>query len=143
MSFCYERCIHFSDTDAAGVVFFARYYAICHEAYEESLAAHGLELARYFKGSGLLLPISSSRAEYKRPLTCGDRIRVALQPERLSENSFALHYEITRLGRPDKLAATVRTEHVCISTTAKERLALPEEIVSWIGKAHRETSRSA
>ena len=41
MPFTYERTIHFADTDAAGVVFFANYLRLCHEAYEEALAAAG------------------------------------------------------------------------------------------------------
>lgn len=45
MSFAYSRHIHFRDTDAAGVVFFANYLALCHEAYEEALAAAGLEIS--------------------------------------------------------------------------------------------------
>ena len=45
MPFEYQRTVHFADTDAAGVVFFANYLAICHEAYEESLGAAGIGLA--------------------------------------------------------------------------------------------------
>ena len=44
MPFVYRRTIRFADTDAAGVVFFPNYLAICHEAYEESLADDGIEL---------------------------------------------------------------------------------------------------
>ena len=44
MSFAYSRTIHFADTDAAGVVYFARYLSICHEAYEEALAAAGIDM---------------------------------------------------------------------------------------------------
>ena len=42
MPFVYHRTIRFADTDAAGVVFFPNYLTICHEAYEESLAAAGI-----------------------------------------------------------------------------------------------------
>ena len=38
MPFSYSRSVRFADTDAAGVVFFANYLALCHEAYEEALA---------------------------------------------------------------------------------------------------------
>ena len=38
MPFAYLRTIHFPDTDAAGVVFFPNYFAMCHEAYEEALS---------------------------------------------------------------------------------------------------------
>ena len=74
--FSYQRTIHFSDTDAAGVVFFARYLAIAHEAYEEALGAHGLPLAQFFKDTGFVIPIAKSEASYLRPLETGERIRV-------------------------------------------------------------------
>ena len=39
MPFTYERTIRLGDTDAAGIMFFANYLVLCHEAYEASLAA--------------------------------------------------------------------------------------------------------
>jgi hypothetical protein len=39
MPFSYVRTVRLADTDAAGVVYFARTLSICHEAYEAALAA--------------------------------------------------------------------------------------------------------
>ncbi len=64
MSFIYHRTIHFPDTDAAGVVFFANYLSICHEAYEEALAAAGVEMRSFFTASGVVVPITKSNADY-------------------------------------------------------------------------------
>ena len=44
MTFTYSRQIYLSDTDAAGVVYFAKGLEICHQAYEESLAEAGISL---------------------------------------------------------------------------------------------------
>ncbi len=135
MAFVYHRTIHFSDTDAAGVVFFPNYLAVCHEAYEESLAAAGLELKSFFSEHAVVVPIAQSRAEYLRPLACGDKVRVTLISVRLDDSSFAIDYELHRLGRPDKLAARVRTEHVCITSGTRQRHALPAPLAAWI-KGH-------
>ena len=132
MAFTYRRTIRFADTDAAGVVFFPNYFAICHEAYEESLAADGLELRSFFCDQDVVVPVSKSQAEYLRPLTCGDKVSVTLTPALLGPDSFAISYELRRLGPPDKLAARVRTEHVCISSRSRERHALPAAIAAWI-----------
>ena len=48
MSFYYRRIVHFQDTDAAGVVYFVNVLAICHEAYEASLAAFDINLKVFF-----------------------------------------------------------------------------------------------
>jgi len=131
-SFTYKRTIHLSDTDAAGVVFFARTFALCHEAYEESLLAVGIELNEFLGRTGVVIPISHAEADYKRPLWTGDRVSIAVTPQRVSENTFAITYEITKLGTPPKVAATVRTEHVCIATDKRERMPLPQGLAAWI-----------
>jgi 1,4-dihydroxy-2-naphthoyl-CoA hydrolase len=132
MPFIYRRAIRFADTDAAGVVFFPNYFAICHEAYEESLAADGIELRSFFSEHGVLVPVSKSQAYYLRPLTCGDKVTVALTPSLLGPDSYAINYELHRAGPPEKLAARVRTEHVCTSSRARERHDLPPAIAAWI-----------
>ena len=131
--FSYTRTIHFPDTDAAGVVFFARYLAICHEAYEEALAAAGVELQTFFGQHGVVVPISRSEASYLRPLVCGDRVRVEVTPSRLSEHAFALDFIMMKVGRSgEKRAAVARTEHVCITTVARERTPLPAPLAAWV-----------
>jgi len=130
--FTYERTIHFPDTDAAGVVFFANYLAICHEAYEEALAAAGLPVRSFFSDQGIMIPVSKSSADYLRALYCGDRVRVSVAPTLLSEDSYAIEYDLVRLGPREKLAGHVRTAHVCISSTTRERTALPAALRTWI-----------
>jgi 1,4-dihydroxy-2-naphthoyl-CoA hydrolase len=131
MPFSYTRTVHFPDTDAAGVVFFARYLSICHEAYEEALAAAGVPLATFFADHGVVVPVAKSEATYLRPLVCGDKLRIDLTPVALSENSYAIDYVIWKTGTADKRAAVIRTEHVCISSTTRERLPLPAPVAVW------------
>jgi len=128
----YKRTIHFADTDAAGVVFFPNFLAICHEAYEESLAAAGIELNTFFGAHAVLVPVAKSAAEFLRPLACGDRISVGLRARPTGVDGYAIDYEVRRLGPPDKLAARVRTEHVCISARSRERQALPAPLAAWL-----------
>lgn len=137
MPFSYERTIHFADTDAAGVVFFANYLRICHEAYEEALHEAGIELSSFFSDTGVVVPVSKSEAEYLRPLRCGDKVKVDLRPERLAPDRFAIHFELTLLGKLEKTAAKVRTEHICVSTTKRERAPLPLGLGAWVDHANR------
>ena len=134
MPYTYSRTIHFPDTDAAGVVFFANYLVICHEAYEEALAAAGLDVVTIFAANDIVVPIAKSSAEYLRPLRVGDKLRISVLPELLSENSFALSFELFRLGLPEKLAARVRTEHICTSRQLRERVALPPALAAWVSQ---------
>lgn len=132
MSFTYERTVRLADTDAAGVVYFARTLSLCHEAYEAALAAAGIDLNELLGATGIVVPISRSEADYKRPLRPGDTVRVSVTPELISDNSFAIRYEVTKLGPPVKLAASVRTEHVCTAPAKRERAPLPVALAAWV-----------
>lgn len=132
MPFVYERTIRLAETDAAGIVFFANYLVLCHEAYEAALAAAGLPVQDFLGGGDTIIPIARSSAEYLRPLQCGDAIRVELTPTRLSENSFAIDYQITRHGPPAKLAARAHTEHVVTSRSQKSRMPMSEKLAAWV-----------
>jgi 1,4-dihydroxy-2-naphthoyl-CoA hydrolase len=132
MPFTYERTIHFPDTDAAGVVFFANYLSICHEAYEEALNAAGIDIRSFFSDTGVVVPISKSSADYLRPLFCGDKLKVTLRPTPLSGDTYCIEYEMLRVGRPDKLAASVKTCHVCIDSKTRERVPLPPALAAWV-----------
>jgi 1,4-dihydroxy-2-naphthoyl-CoA hydrolase len=132
MPFQYARTAHFADTDAAGVVFFANYLAICHEAYEEALSEAGIDLKRFFSDNGVVVPIIKSEAEYLRPISCGDRLSVSVKPKALSDNSFEIEYEVTRLGPPVKCAVRARTEHVCIDSSTRARRVLPGPLSDWV-----------
>jgi 1,4-dihydroxy-2-naphthoyl-CoA hydrolase len=131
MPFAFTRTIRLADTDAAGVVYFASTLSLCHEAYEEALAEAGVPLRELLDDADLLVPISKCEADYVRPLHTGDKVRVTVAPEPLSENSYAIRYEVYRLGTVDKLAARVRTEHVCTSMSKRARAPLPPKLARW------------
>jgi 1,4-dihydroxy-2-naphthoyl-CoA hydrolase len=132
MPHTYECTVHFADTDAAGVVFFANYLRICHEAYEAALSSAGIELKSFFADKGVIVPIAKSEASYLRPLYPGDKLSVSCAPVALSDNSFEIRFEITRVGPPRKIAGSVRTEHVCIASTDRKRQALPAALAAWV-----------
>lgn len=132
MNFIYSRRIRFADTDAAGVVYFANYLSICHEAYEESLLQTGVELQDFFREAGIVIPIAHSSADYLRPLACGDLIEVEVVAELIQESGFSVAYKLSKVGPLPKLAARIRTDHVCIDSQTRRRTALPSVITDWI-----------
>jgi 1,4-dihydroxy-2-naphthoyl-CoA hydrolase len=132
MPFTYNRTVHFADTDAAGVVFFANYLAICHEAYEEALTAAGINLRTFFADNAVVIPIAKSEAEYRRPLFCGDKLSVSVAPKALSKDSYEIQFEIVRSDASGKNAARIRTEHVCIDSKSRARQPLPAPLAAWV-----------
>ena len=135
MAYSYQRTIHFADTDAAGVVYFANYLSFCHEAYEETLEAAGIDLKTFFSDNGIVIPVAKSTADYLRPLVCGDKIAITVKPSAVSPDAYTIDYEITRLAgktAPKKLAAVVQTRHVCIRSDNRARTALPPALAAWV-----------
>ena len=131
MSFTHNRTIRFSDTDAAGVVYFANVLSICHEAYESSLAASGIELPSFFSNPAEVIPIIHASVDFLRPMICGDAIVIRLTPQRLNENKFEIAYEIVAASS-EQLLAKAMTRHVCIDPKTRKKLQLPDEIVEWL-----------
>jgi 1,4-dihydroxy-2-naphthoyl-CoA hydrolase len=135
MSFVYQRTVRFQDTDAAGVVYFANTLAMCHEAYEESLIAAGVEVRQFFGGNGAIaFPIVHAEADYRHPAFCGDRHEILLTPVSTSQHGFDIRYEIYGEGDRDRLISKALTRHVCINSVKRERQPLPVQMLDWLTK---------
>ena len=132
MSFSYVRTVRFQDTDAAGVVYFANVLAICHEAYEASLAAFGFNLKAFFSNSKVAIPIINASVDFYRPMFCAEDLIIELKPQKLSDNEFEIVYQIFIADVKNKPAAKAITKHVCIDPETRKRQILSEEIMQWL-----------
>ncbi len=131
MPFVYHRTVRFQDTDAAGVVYFANVLAICHEAYETSLAATGINLRLFFSGVDVAVPITHASVDFFAPMLCGDRLDIRLTPQLLKESEFEVTYEIFLENRLERSVSRAQTRHVCINPTTRDRINLPESLRHW------------
>lgn len=128
MPFQYTRNIKFQDTDAAGVVYFANVLSICHEAYEESLAASGIDLKLFFSNSSTAIPIVHASVDFLRPIYCGDRLIIELTPKLINNHKFEIQYQ----ARKSELVAKATTIHVCIDLINRNKQDLYDEILRWL-----------
>lgn len=132
MSFSYSRSVRLSDTDAAGVIYFANLISICHEAYEEALAIAGVDFQDFFNNPTRAIPIVHARIDFFRPIYCGDKLSIDLTPVRISDNEFEVAYQIfSGLTRAECLAKAI-TRHVCIDLKERRRKELPGAILNWL-----------
>ena len=135
MTFTLQRRIYLNDTDAAGVVYFARGLEICHQAYEESLADAGISLERIIREGQTALPIVRAEIDFLRPMFCGDRIQISLNASLISNSEFAIAYQISPIDNfdnCDRLLVKAKTQHVCINPQIRRRIDLPAEIHEWL-----------
>ncbi|MEY3297331.1 MAG: hypothetical protein RLZZ597_591 [Cyanobacteriota bacterium] len=133
MVFTQHYPIRFSDTDAAGVVYFAKGLALCHAAYEDSLQAAGIEVRSFFNPNApLAYPIVHASINYHRPLRCGDVVTLVLCPQRLDESSFEITYRLYATPASEQPLADALTRHCCIEPHPRRRHPLPAAMVQWL-----------
>jgi 1,4-dihydroxy-2-naphthoyl-CoA hydrolase len=129
MAFTYTRTIRFQDTDAAGVVYFANVLAMCHEAYEESLAASGINLKSFFTNQSVAIPIVHASVDFLRPMFCGELVFIHLTAEQIGSERFEINYTILALKQQ---VAKAITKHICINPANRTRQQLPNEMMQWL-----------
>jgi 1,4-dihydroxy-2-naphthoyl-CoA hydrolase len=132
MTFSYRRTVYLGDTDAAGVVYFASAMHICHEAYEESLAAREINLQQLIKEDKIAIPIISASINFFRPMFCGDRLQIDLVTTQISEHEFTVGYQIILPLNPEKTLVQATTKHICIDARTRSRILLPKTIMFWL-----------
>jgi 1,4-dihydroxy-2-naphthoyl-CoA hydrolase len=130
--FVYQRTIRFQDTDAAGVVYFANVLAICHEAYEASLADAGINLRDFFGGSAIAVPIVHAEVDFMQPMFCGERYTIQIQPTQLSDSKFEIVYQIVPVETVESIVSRASTVHVAIDAATRRRTDLPVPLVQWL-----------
>ncbi len=130
MTFTYSRSIHFSETDAAGVVYFANVLTFCHEAYEASLIASGIDLRSFFSGEEIAVPIVHAEVDFFKPMFCGDQITIAIVPNLLKPSEFEIAYRLFDQQREP--IGKALTRHVCIQTATRSRQALSPVLLHWL-----------
>ena len=132
MPFIHTRIIRFHDTDAAGVVYFANVLSMCHEAYEASLDASGINLRLFFRDPTVAIPIVHASVDFFRPMICGDQQQIYLTPEQLTTSGFEITYQIFSAEAPDQLVGRATTRHVCIDPASRTRKEIPIEMTRWL-----------
>lgn len=137
----YYRQVHFADTDAAGVVYFANLLHFCHEAYEALLEDLGVDLKEFFRDGAIALPIVEAQVKFFRPLYCGDRLVISIRSTAIDASCFELHYRITHqpvdpaqeTDSPNSVAIAT-TRHVCLKLPERQRTPLPQLFRDWLGE---------
>ncbi|NDJ16175.1 acyl-CoA thioesterase [Myxacorys almedinensis] len=143
MPFTYDRTIRFHETDAAGVVYFTNVLVICHEAYEASLIASGVNAGTFFRSGDAAMPIVHASVEFFKPMYCGDRVSIQLLSKQVNDSTFEICYEI--LGNASdrapqtlesdntaRLVGKALTRHVCIAPQTQTRTMLSSQLINWL-----------
>ncbi len=115
--------IRLHDTDAAGILFFARQLHFAHDTYEELLRAIGFPMEQILASESFFVPIVHTEAQFHLSLRTGDEVEAVVTIDRLGDTSYTLAYEFCNsLG---EVAGRARTVHVTVDRQTGKKVSLP------------------
>jgi 4-hydroxybenzoyl-CoA thioesterase len=123
----HDRRVHFEDIDAAGIVFFARYFNYAHDAMEHLFDALPGSYAALVMGRGIGFPTVHAEADFKAPIRYGDSARIVGHVTRIGETSCAMRFEFSRVSDGTPIATTSHV-HVCSDLKTMTKLAFPDDV---------------
>lgn len=131
--FTYKTTVKMYDTDAAGILFFGNQFKWIHEAYEEFLESINFSFSNILK-TDFFVPIVHAEADYKSPLSVGDRITIQVKIEKIGQTSFTVAYNVLDTNNHITVG-TAKTVHVTVDKKTRKKIPLPADFRAALTKA--------
>lgn len=126
-----EITIRLSHTDAVGIMFFARLFDISDDILEGMLEDCGIPMGEAIQSS-VVTPVVHAEADYKIPLTVGDKVKILGVVEHFGHTS--LTWKFTFLHPRGGEAATVKIVQVSIHKITRMKVPLPDRLRESLAK---------
>jgi len=131
MAYTSEQKIHFDDVDGAGIVYYPRFFHLCHAAFEDLFDTRGpasyptliVEQRRGF-------PTVHIESDFHAPLRYGDAARVHLVVDEIGRSSVKTRYTIER-ARDGVTSFTATVTTVLIDLDSGRPLPIEEPLRSF------------
>lgn len=126
--------VRFQDVDAAGVVFFARFFDYVHQGYEGLLRKVGVDLPGVLRSKEWAAPLRHVEADYRSPAFFGDLLAIELVAAEVEESEISLGWRLTcQSGDRSRVVAVVQSVHTFIDPGTRQRCPLPASIRDGLG----------
>jgi len=123
--FVLRQRIRLARTDAGGVVYFAEFAALAHEAYEAFLEEVGYSVRMLLDKGTMSLPVVDVAMSLTSALRLGDDVDVEVRVGHLGTTSFQTTYRM-RCG--DREVATAKLAHVCLDRASHRACPIPVDL---------------
>lgn len=126
MSFTIEMPVRFAHVDAAGIVFYPRYFEMLNAALEEWFAARtGIGFAELHLAHRLGIPTVKLDSSFVAPSRLGDALTISIDVQRIGRSSCEIAYRI-RCGEQDRVHAAAVV--VCMDLDAGRPVPWTDEM---------------
>lgn len=118
--------VRFNEVDAAGIVFYPRFFDYFHMAFEDFFgAATGVAYPEWIMGRRIGWPAVHIEADYRSPLRYGDRVTIELGFRSIGRSSFVCVY---RAVARDTVCAEAEITVVTSDLDRMRSMPIPEEV---------------
>ena len=130
-SFPYIHRVWYSDTDAAGLVYHARYLDIFERSRAEWLAQFDLSPTKLINDFGILLPVRDLQMDFHKPAYLDDLLEIDQVIERRSRAQVSVKQTAKRKSQDGstaemELIVSALINIVCVDTITLKPKALPD-----------------
>ncbi|OGQ26007.1 MAG: hypothetical protein A2138_25085 [Deltaproteobacteria bacterium RBG_16_71_12] len=130
MAYTSVQKIRFDDVDGAGIVYYPRFFHLCHAAMEDFFDdAAPFSYPHMINDKRLGLPSVHIEADFTAPLMYGDIAIVTLAIVHIGRSSVRMRYLIRR-KRDAALCLTAEITNVMMDLDKKQALPIPDELRS-------------
>lgn len=140
MSYRTRYRIRFGDVDSARIVYYPRYFHLCHVAMEELFReALGVDYATLIGSQHFGFPAIKVTAEFRRPLRYGEEAEIEVEIVSIGESSLTLRFTFRTAGY-ESPAAVIDVVTVALDLTVFEKRRVPDWVRAGITGAIADTT---
>jgi|ADGO01.1.fsa_nt_gi 4-hydroxybenzoyl-CoA thioesterase len=125
MTFTTQVQVRFAHVDAAGIVFYPRYFEMLNGAVEDWFASLGFSFNAMHLHMRIGVPTVKLECEFLAPSELGDVLCISIVPTRLGNTSCAVDYVIRGSGVERVRASGVL---VCVNLDTRTSMPWPEKL---------------
>lgn len=128
--FEWSRRVEFSETDLAGVVHFSNFYRWMEAAEHAFLQYLGIELL----AANLGWPRVHAQADFKKPITFHQVVRVKVNIQKVSHRSVTYQFEFL-IDESEQVHATGEMTSACVDLQSMKSVEIPVDIRGKLSQA--------
>ncbi|CAN5321010.1 acyl-CoA thioesterase [soil metagenome] len=133
MTFVTRTPVRFAHIDAAGIVFYPRYFEMINAALEDFFAeVVGVDFNVLHLERGIGVPTVKLDSAFQAPGRLGEMLDIAVSVDRCGNSSATLRFEVTCNGAP---RMTVRSVIVCMDLKSAQSRPWPQDIHARLAPA--------
>ena len=119
--------VSYEDTDAAGVVYSAKYLPVMERARTEWLAAIGFPLAAFEREHGVVFVVHRCEIDFRGPARLNDALEVTVEPEFRGATRLVARQAVCR---GDAVLTDARVTLACVDSARWRPVRIPAPLAA-------------